>query len=99
VLSSTPLGGTRFISIVEAMAVGTPVILSSECALADDLVASDAALVSSETTRISEALNGDMGWETIGSNGRHWVHSKCSPNIVGHELAVVYSSVADCGMR
>jgi glycosyltransferase involved in cell wall biosynthesis len=83
-------------SVLEAMAVGTPVVITTACGLADMFTESGAARVIEPTlpdltAAMQELIQDKALRDTYGVTGQSFVHDKLSIATVVDELRVIYA--------
>jgi len=92
------------VAIAEALAVGTPVVVTREVALADDILREGAGEVvprdgAAFATAMARLLADDTAWSEIGARGRRFAEQSFSGEAVMTRLEDVYRDVCDKGNR
>lgn len=90
-------------SVLEAMSVGRPVIVTSSCGLADDIKRTECGLVVDESeTALERAilhyLENPSAAEAAGRAGREAAEKYFSIKTIGDELEQIYTTVLSCGV-
>jgi glycosyltransferase involved in cell wall biosynthesis len=90
--------------VLEAMAVGTPVIVTKEVGICDEVKISSAGLISDGSAvdlaeKIRQMLNDTDRSAEMGSNGRSVVRQKYDWSVIATRMEKIYSELCENGNR
>lgn len=90
------------VAIAEALAVGTPVIVTRDVGLADDIIRQDAGKVVARdgaafASAMTELLTDDATWSEIAAHGRRFAQQSFAGDAVMARLERLYRDVCDRG--